>query len=92
MMTSILLLGIFIGMRHAFEADHVAAVAALISRDNSIGNSIKQGAAWGLGHTITLFIFGSTVILMDSILPEKNCVRIRICCWNNAGCTWSRCD
>ena len=70
-MISILFLGILIGMRHAFEADHVAAVASLVTKNNSIRDSVKQGAAWGLGHTITLFIFGSIVLLMDTVMPER---------------------
>tara|TARA_R110002096_G_scaffold245529_1_gene437761 strand:+ start:2166 stop:2873 length:708 start_codon:yes stop_codon:yes gene_type:complete len=71
MMSSILFLGILIGMRHAFEADHVAAVASLVSSNQSLRDSIKQGAIWGLGHTLTLFIFGSIVILMDTSMPER---------------------
>lgn len=70
-MTGILLLGILIGMRHAFEADHVAAVASLATRTHTLRDSVKHGAVWGLGHTITLFIFGSAVILMDSVMPER---------------------
>ncbi len=63
-------------MRHAFEADHVAAVASLISKENSISNSIKQGVIWGLGHTLTLFIFGSIVIFMDTKMPERMALRL----------------
>jgi cytochrome c biogenesis protein CcdA len=69
-MGSLLLIGLFIGMRHALEADHVAAVASLVSRKQSLAYTIKQGSAWGLGHTITLFLFGSVVIFMDMVLPE----------------------
>jgi hypothetical protein len=70
-MMSLLLLGFLIGMRHALEADHVAAVASLATRSPSIAHAVKQGAFWGLGHTLTLFIFGSIVIWMDTIMPEK---------------------
>lgn len=70
-MTSVLLFGFLIGMRHALEADHVAAVASLVSRNHSISNSLKHGAVWGLGHSITLVLFGSIVILMDSVVPEQ---------------------
>ena len=70
-MFSILFLGLLIGMRHALEADHVAAVASLVTKETSVANTVKHGAVWGLGHTITLFIFGSIVILMDSLMPEK---------------------
>ena len=65
-----LLLGLFIGMRHALDADHVAAVASLTSQKQSLSYTIKQGAAWGIGHTITLFIVGSIVIFMDTVMPE----------------------
>jgi ABC-type nickel/cobalt efflux system permease component RcnA len=70
-MSFLLLLGFLIGMRHALEADHVAAVASLASKTISVGSAVKQGAAWGLGHTITLFLFSTIVIMTDSIVPEK---------------------
>ncbi|VAX13484.1 Nickel transporter UreH [hydrothermal vent metagenome] len=68
-MGSLLLIGLFLGMRHAMEADHVAAVASLTSRNQSLAHTIKQGAVWGMGHTITLFLFGSVVIFMDTVIP-----------------------
>lgn len=70
-MSFLLLLGFLIGMRHALEADHVAAVAALATKTTSVKSAIKQGAVWGLGHTITLFLFSTIVIMTDSIVPEK---------------------
>lgn len=69
-MISLLFLGFLIGMRHALEADHVAAIASLATRNGSVSATVKQGVAWGLGHTITLFLFGSIVIMMDSVIPE----------------------
>ncbi len=69
-MGSLLLIGLLIGMRHALEADHVAAVASLVSRKQSLSHTIEQGGAWGFGHTITLFLFGSVVLFMDTIMPE----------------------
>lgn len=70
-MTSLLILGFIIGMKHALEADHVAAVAALTTNSSSVKHAVKQGAVWGLGHTITLFVFGSVVIWMDTVVPEN---------------------
>lgn len=70
-MMTLLFLGFLIGMRHALEADHVAAVASLSTASQSMSNTIRQGAAWGLGHTITLFLFGSIVIFMNSVMPER---------------------
>ena len=71
MTLSILLLGFMIGMRHAIETDHVAAVASLATSSGSIGDTVRQGAAWGLGHTLALFLFGSVVLVFDAVLPEQ---------------------
>lgn len=70
-MITLLALGFLIGMRHALEADHVAAVASLAAESRSFGQIVRQGATWGLGHTLTLFAFGSAVIAMDSAVPER---------------------
>lgn len=67
---SLLLLGFLIGMRHALEADHLAAVAALATSSPSLAHTVKQGAVWGLGHTLTLFFFGTAVVVLDVVLPE----------------------
>jgi len=70
-MISILFFGFFLGMRHAFEADHIAAVASLSSQSKSIREGMRMGAAWGLGHTFTLFFFGSIVLFVANIMPEQ---------------------
>jgi len=71
MSISLLLLGFLLGMRHALESDHVAAVASLATRSTSVTDSVRLGAVWGLGHTLTLFVFGSMVLLMDSMIPQR---------------------
>ena len=70
-MLSLLFIGFLIGMRHALEADHVAALATLATDAPSLKSAVRQGAAWGAGHTITLLVFGSLVILTDSVIPEN---------------------
>ena len=69
-MVSLLLLGFLIGMRHALEADHVAAVATLSTRTATVKQAIKLGSIWGIGHTFILFLFGSMVLLTDFFIPE----------------------
>ena len=71
MSLTLLLLGFVIGMRHAVESDHVAAVASLATRSGSVRDTVRQGAAWGLGHTVTLFAFGSLVLILDMVIPER---------------------
>ena len=61
-MTVLLLLAITLGIRHAFEPDHIAAVLSVSTESNSVSATAKQGAIWGIGHTITLLIF--SMILM----------------------------
>ncbi len=61
-MTLLLVLAITIGIRHAFEPDHMAAVLTVSTQSNSLSATAKQGALWGIGHTITLLIF--SMVLM----------------------------
>ncbi len=61
-MTVLLLLAITLGIRHAFEPDHIAAVLMVSTESNSVSATAKQGAIWGIGHTITLLLF--SMILM----------------------------
>lgn len=70
-MIEILLMGFLLGMRHAMESDHVAAVASLVTKSPSLRESVRLGSMWGLGHTLTLFIFGSAVMLLDHMIPER---------------------
>lgn len=66
----LLTLGFVIGMRHAMETDHLAAMASLATRGQSMGDTLRQGAAWGVGHTVTLCGFGAVVLLLDVVMPE----------------------
>lgn len=51
-------LTIYVGFMHAFEADHILAVSNIVSQRNSIVQSIKDGAVWGLGHATTIVLIG----------------------------------
>ncbi|MDE0145244.1 MAG: hypothetical protein OXI53_02740 [Nitrospira sp.] len=64
-MTSILLMGLLLGMQHALEADHVAAVSSLCTGTRSVRRIATHGAVWGLGHSLTLFIFAGAAVLLD---------------------------
>ena len=69
-MLYVLGLGFMIGMKHALEADHIAAVASLAAGSRSINETTRLGVAWGLGHTATLFLVGTVVLLADTLVPE----------------------
>ncbi len=70
-MLGLLFLGFLIGMRHALEADHVAAVATLATQAKTPAECIRHGAFWGIGHMITLFFFGTVVLLIDTAMPAR---------------------
>ena len=65
------LLGFVLGMSHAFEADHLAAVVSLSTRARSTADGIRMGVAWGLGHSITLLLVGALVLSVDAVVPES---------------------
>ena len=68
---SIIALGFFLGMRHATDADHVIAVTTIVSRQRSIKSAALIGVLWGLGHTITIFIVGTAIILFGVVIPPR---------------------
>ena len=68
---SIIALGFFLGMRHATDPDHVIAVTTIVSRQRSIRDAALIGILWGLGHTITIFLVGSAIILFGVVIPPK---------------------
>ena len=69
-MLSVLLIGLLIGMRHAVEADHVAAMASIVCDKPSFRQALTLGGVWGLGHSLALCLFGSVVLSMNTIIPE----------------------
>jgi len=68
---SIVALGFFIGMRHATDPDHVIAVTTIVSRERQISKSAWIGAFWGIGHTLTIFVVGTGIILFDLVIPPR---------------------
>ena len=68
-MFGILVLGLLLGLQHALEADHLAAVASLSTRSRNLRDAARHGAAWGIGHSITLLLFGGLLLLIGETLP-----------------------
>ena len=55
-------LGLLLGLRHAFEADHIAAVATIVSREKNPVRSGMIGGCWGVGHLTSLLLVGLPVV------------------------------
>jgi high-affinity nickel-transport protein len=68
---AIVLLGFFLGMRHATDPDHVIAVTTIVSRERTMLHAALIGALWGLGHTVTILVIGSAIILFNLTIPPR---------------------
>lgn len=67
---TVLALGIALGVKHATEVDHLVAVSAIVSRHRNIWRSALIGLLWGVGHTVSLFIIGTLVMVFEVSIPE----------------------
>ena len=69
----VLLVAVLLGLRHATDPDHVAAVTTLIASGKERGarSAARLGAWWGVGHALTLVLFGIPVLLAGRCLPER---------------------
>lgn len=65
------LLGLVVGLRHAFEPDHLTAVATLATETRDAKRGAMLGALWGLGHTIALVLVGIVLIAIGAALPVR---------------------
>lgn len=67
----VIAVAILLGLRHATDPDHLAAVSTLISsgRERTRRAAARLGIVWGLGHATTLFVFGLPIVLYRAYLP-----------------------
>ena len=67
---AVLLIGFLFGLYHAIEADHLAAVSAIVSEHKNLFAASVIGGFWGVGHTISLFAVGAVVVLLKYQISE----------------------
>lgn len=68
---SVLSAGFLLGLRHATDPDHVIAVTTIVSRKQSLRSASTVGAAWGLGHTLTILVVGGAIVLFRLTIPAR---------------------
>ena len=64
-------LGLILGLRHALDPDHIAAVSTIVSESRSVRRSSLIGTCWGLGHTMSLLIAGVLVIALKIQISDR---------------------
>jgi high-affinity nickel permease len=62
-------LGFVLGLRHALDVDHLAAVTTIVSQRKSVLSSSLVGALWGLGHTAALFVVALAMVVLRARIP-----------------------
>jgi high-affinity nickel-transport protein len=70
-LAAIIGLGFLLGMRHATDPDHVVAVTTIVSREREVKQAALIGVAWGAGHTLTILLVGSAMILFRVVLSPR---------------------
>jgi len=68
---SVLLIGFVLGLQHAVEADHLAAVSTIVSEKKNLWRASLVGGMWGVGHTISLFVVGALVIFLKLQISDS---------------------
>ena len=64
-------LGLILGLRHALDPDHIAAVSTIVSESRSVRRSSLIGTCWGLGHTMSLLVAGVLVIALKIQISDR---------------------
>jgi ABC-type nickel/cobalt efflux system permease component RcnA len=67
--TAVLGLGFLLGLRHALDLDHLAAVSTIVSERRSLWRSSLIGVVWGIGHTTALLAVAIVVIGLHAQIP-----------------------
>jgi high-affinity nickel permease len=70
-MLAILALGFALGLQHAMEADHLAAVASIATRHSRPAEIVKHGLTWGLGHALTLLLVAGAAFVLGGAIPSR---------------------
>lgn len=70
-LTSLLMVGFFLGVLHATDSDHVIAVATIVTRQRSLRAAATIGALWGVGHGVTVAVVGCAIIVFGLVIPAR---------------------
>lgn len=78
MLIDALALGAVLGVRHALEPDHLAAITTMVSGTDGPVRAARTGAAWGLGHAIAVVLLGGALIALGVKVPLRVAIGLEI--------------
>jgi hypothetical protein len=70
-LVTLLGIGFLLGLRHALDTDHLAAISTVLAERPSLLASGAVGLCWGVGHTVTLLLIGSIVLFWGVPIPAE---------------------
>ena len=70
-LSTVVVLGFFLGMRHATDPDHVVAVATILSREPTMRSAVRVGVVWGIGHSLTILLVGGAIVAFGLTVPPR---------------------
>jgi ABC-type nickel/cobalt efflux system permease component RcnA len=71
MQLTVCLFGILLGIRHAFEPDHLTALSTMVTEERGPRRAAALGALWGIGHTGALLAVGLVLALLQARMPAR---------------------
>jgi high-affinity nickel-transport protein len=71
MSSSVWLFGVLLGMRHALEPDHLAAVSTMVVEQRRATSGAVLGGMWGLGHTLALLLVATVLAALGAAMPPR---------------------
>lgn len=78
MLIDALALGAVLGVRHALEPDHLAAITTMVSGTDGPRAAARTGAAWGLGHAIAVILLGGALIALGVRVPVRIAIALEV--------------
>lgn len=66
-----LALGFTLGLRHAMDADHIAAIGTLWTGTRSPWRAAAVGATWGVGHSLSVLLVGGALVILRLPMPAR---------------------
>lgn len=70
---------LLLGMRHATDADHIVAITTIVNRGHGTWRSSRIGVLWGIGHTVTILVVGSAIILFKLAFTARLGLSMEFC-------------